>query len=104
MPWCKGAKIIDWNEIRAEQISLPITFKGTYDEFPDLQLMYRGNVCIIKDKTYIHSGTSWEELGTTSDEPIWESPKWYPYTKTNCRNCGAALFYNGRCAYCGTEI
>ena len=57
-------KIVDWKEIEQNinSMVMPTHFIGVYDDFPELQLMYRGDIVIIKDRTYMYTGKEWEEL------------------------------------------
>ena len=98
-------KSMTYNEV-LEDISLssfiaPMVFKGSYDNFPDMQLMHRGDIVIIDDKTYIYIDENHlEEVAALTETTILESPK-VELHRTNCCNCGAPL--SGRfCSYCGT--
>ena len=97
-------KIVDWKEIEQNinSMVMPTHFIGVYDDFPELQLMYRGDIVIIKDRTYMYTGKEWEELVSTISEPVWEAPKPQVTYLHNCPNCGAPM-HNHKCSYCGTE-
>ena len=97
-------KIVDWNEITPNINSMiaPIRFIGEYDKIPELELRYRGDIVIIKDRTYMYTGEKWEELASTISEPVWEAPKPQFTYFHNCPNCGAPM-KSHKCPYCGTE-
>lgn len=84
-------------------------FIGVCDKLPERdyngKAFSNGDVIFCKENNveFIYSPyEGWLELGHVSDseqkKTFTERPKQH-----NCRNCGASLFANGRCAYCGTE-
>ena len=99
MSW-GNPKIVDWNEI--EQNISPIHFVGEYDKIPELELRCRGDLIVVNNNTYMYTGEKWEELGSTINEPVWETPKSQFTYFHNCPNCGAPM-KNHKCSYCGTE-